>query len=582
MVVTKVVDVVSIDNVKADKKLRKKQKKLKQQSEKQPEVEAAVIVEVASTTTSTTVTSDEVDLKAKEEKKRAKKEKKRMKRDRMEENQDQVKKKDAADMPTDAKKAAKKIKTSGPFKILSSKDGSFKKSFYEESEETAAVTQDAVTKFYAANEMSISGNKCNYTPVLKFKHVNFPTKVMKCCEGFDTPTPIQSQGWPILSCGRDIIGIAQTGSGKTIAFAIPGLLHILDQKPVSRQSSGPIMLVVAPTRELAMQSADVISKAGSFCDIKCICVFGGVPKYEQKKALREGVHVVVATPGRLEDLLNDSFCSLKRVTYLVLDEADRLLDEGFEKPIRNIIGATHPERQIAMFSATWPKSVQELAHEFLVDPVKVTCGSDDLVASQSVTQIVEVVDDYKRDGKINGLLQKYHSSRKNRIIVFVLYKKEAVRVERFLQSRGWNCIAIHGDKAQNQRIEAVEKFKSGEIPLLVATDVAARGLDIPNVEYVINYAFPLTIEDYVHRIGRTGRGGKLGISHTFFTNFDKPRAGELVNLLREAKATIPEELLKFGTHVKKKEHKLYGAFSKNLDMTKKATKITFDNSDDDA
>merc|ERR1712157_105050 len=150
-------------------------------------------------------------------------------------------------------------------------------------------------------------------------------------------------------------------------------------------------------------------------------------------------------------------------------------------------------------------------------------------------------------------------SRSNRILLFVLYKKEAVRVHRMLQNRGWNCCAIHGDNSQFQRIEAVEKFKTGQVPLLIATDVAARGLDIPDVEYVINYSFPLTIEDYVHRIGRTGRAGKTGVSHTYFTNFDKPRAGELINLLREAEQDVPQDLMKFGTHVKKKEHKLYGA-----------------------
>ena len=229
-----------------------------------------------------------------------------------------------------------------------------------------------------------------------------------------------------------------------------------------------------------------------------------------------------------------------------------------------------------MFSATFPTSIQELAHEFLADPIKVTCGSEDLVASRSVKQFVDVVDPHEKDSKIHHLLKQYHSSRKNRIVLFVLYKKEAIRVERTLQKRGWNCVAIHGDKGQDARTEAVEQFKSGKIPLLIATDVAARGLDIPDVEYVLNYTFPLTIEDYVHRIGRTGRGGKNGTSHTFFTVHDKARAGELVNVLREAKQSIPQDLLKFGTHVKKKEHKLYGAFAKNVDMTKKATKIKFD------
>lgn len=182
-----------------------------------------------------------------------------------------------------------------------------------------------------------------------------------------------------------------------------------------------------------------------------------------------------------------------------------------------------------------------------------------------------------RDDRLLALLQKYHSSRSNRIIIFVLYKKEAPRVESLLKRKGWKAAAIHGDISQAQRTAAVEAFKAGTCPLLIATDVAARGLDIPDVEVVINYSFPLTIEDYVHRIGRTGRAGKTGTAVTFFVGAnDKPRAGELINVLREAKQSVPEVLLSFGTTVKKKEHKLYGAHFKDMDLSKKATKITFD------
>ncbi|KAE9022672.1 DEAD-box ATP-dependent RNA helicase 5 [Phytophthora rubi] len=470
--------------------------------------------------------------------------------------------------------------SSGPYQQPASADGSFKKAFYTEGKDTAKMTDKEVGAFHEANQMILSGNNCLYRPVLSFDDVTFESKFMKTTKGFDKPTPIQSQCWPILASGRDIIGIAETGSGKTLAFSIPGLIHIAAQPAVSPNHPGPRMLVVAPTRELAMQSSAVISEAGKKCGLKSVCIYGGVPKHTQKKALRDGVHVVVATPGRLKDLVEERSCNLSKVTFVVLDEADRMLDEGFEKDIRAIIGSTHPERQIAMFSATWPQSIQKLAHEFLNDPVKVTIGSVELAASHNVTQIVEVVEDRARDSRAHGLLQKYHSSRKNRVLLFVLYKKEADRVERMLHQRGWNCIAIHGDRTQQQRSEAIEQFKSGEVPLLIATDVAARGLDIPDVEYVLNYSFPLTIEDYVHRIGRTGRGGKKGIAHTFFTANDKPRAGELVNLLRESNQEVPNDLTKFGTHVKKKEHKLYGAFAKNIDVNKKATKITFDSDDE--
>jgi ATP-dependent RNA helicase DBP3 len=265
------------------------------------------------------------------------------------------------------------------------------------------------------------------------------------------------------------------------------------------------------------------------------------------------------------------------VTYLVLDEADRMLDLGFEPHIRAICSTIRADRQTLMFSATWPTAVQQLASNFLTRPVKVNIGSQELAASHSVTQVVEVVDQAARDERLLALLKKYHSSRSNRIIIFVLYKKEAPRVESLLKRKGWNAAAIHGDISQAQRTAAVDGFKAGTVPLLIATDVAARGLDIPDVEVVINYSFPLTIEDYVHRIGRTGRAGKKGTAHTFFTAAaDKPRAGELINVLREAKQQVPEELLAFGTTVKKKEHKLYGAHFKDVDLSKKASKITFD------
>ncbi|CAK4623202.1 hypothetical protein LEN26_009249 [Aphanomyces euteiches] len=541
-----------------DKKLAKKLRKEAKRKAK----EAAEAVE------------EEVVEEVEESKKDKKKKKKRKHAETAEEADDN----DDAEVSKKSKKHKERSTdfSNGPYQQPPPSDKSFVKSFYVESETTAALSNADVDAFHQKNQMTLSGNQCLYRPLLTFREVNFPKHMMTSTTGFAAPTPIQAQCWPILTSGRDIIGIAQTGSGKTLAFAIPGLVHIADQMKKSKKLQGPVMLVVAPTRELAIQCAEVISIAGKAANITSICIYGGVPKHEQKKALKQGVHVVVATPGRLKDLMEEKACSLSGVTYCVLDEADRMLDDGFEKDIRRIIGGCHAERQIAMFSATWPQSIQTLAHEFLVDPVKVTIGSDELAASANVTQIVEVVDEFSRDGKIDGLLKKYHSSRKNRVLVFVLYKKEAVRVEQMLQRKGWRCTAIHGDKSQEQRMEALEAFKSGKIPLLIATDVAARGLDIPDVEFVLNYSFPLTIEDYVHRIGRTGRGGKKGTSHTFFTNFDKPKAGELVNLLRESNAPVPEELTKFGTHVKKKEHKLYGAFAKDVDMTKKATKITFD------
>jgi len=273
----------------------------------------------------------------------------------------------------------------------------------------------------------------------------------------------------------------------------------------------------------------------------CVCVYGGVSKHTQKNELRAngGVDVVVATPGRLEDLIDDNSLTLEDIRYLVLDEADRMLDDGFEPAIRRIIGkcpAANAKagvgRQTVMFSATWPEEIRALADTFLSNAaIRVTVGGDELSANHRVTQIVECIDARMKDRRLMELLAKYHKSRKNRCLIFVLYKREAVTLQNTLEGRGYSVTAIHGDKNQHDRTSALEEFKSGRIPLLIATDVAARGLDIPQVEYVLNYSFPLTVEDYVHRIGRTGRGGASGISHTFFTDFDKGLAGMSRNIL---------------------------------------------------
>jgi len=456
----------------------------------------------------------------------------------------------------------------------------FKKCFYTMHETTSMMTKEDMKAYHKEHNITLYGKgRKKFKPLLTFEELGFSKSVMKICDKFDKPTPIQAQCWPLLAAGRDVIGIAETGSGKTLAFTIPALNHIKHRmKKSDPRPKGPMMLIVAPTRELAMQSQEVLEEASASVKIRSVCVYGGVPKHGQRQALQAGFEVVVATPGRLIDLIEEGCCDLSGVSYLVLDEADRMLDQGFERDIRKIIGLTHSARQTALFSATWPDSVRELAHEFLQKPIKVTIGSDDLAAGTRIKQIVEVIDDRARESRLTKLLKEYHASRKNRVLLFVLYKKEASRVESNLQRSGWNCSSIHGDKSQEARIRAVEEFKSGKVPLLVATDVAARGLDIPDVDYVINYSFPLTIEDYVHRIGRTGRAGKNGIAHTFFQTSDKARAGELVKVLTEAKQEVPKEMYNFDLNIKKKEHKLYGAFGpKDYGQPmKKATKIVFD------
>jgi len=246
--------------------------------------------------------------------------------------------------------------------------------------------------------------------------------------------------------------------------------------------------------------------------------------------------------------------SLAGVSYLVLDEADRMLDQGFEEDIRHIIKLTHPERQTCLFSATWPEAIRKLAHEFLTDPVKVTIGSGDLVANKRIKQIVDVIDERDKTDKLLKTLQKYaNTETKNRMIVFVLKKAEANDVEDELQKKGYKVSSIHGDKDQKERNRALNSFKEGKTNVLVATDVAARGLDVPDVEFVINYSFPLTIEDYVHRIGRTGRAGKDGVAHSFFHRGDSRNAGCLVKVLKDAEQEVPKEMLQFDLTIEAKD-----------------------------
>ncbi|KAJ1662480.1 RNA-dependent ATPase [Coemansia sp. RSA 1813] len=445
---------------------------------------------------------------------------------------------------------------------------------------SSAVTPAIAQSFYEKHNICVTGDDA-FLPFLEFSQTPFSSNILKACKKFAAPTPIQSACWPVITANRDVIGIAETGSGKTFAFALPAV-HYLSNKygDKAKRCNKPLALIVSPTRELALQTHEQCLEAGKYLGITSVCLFGGAPKGLQLKELKTTKPaIIVATPGRLLDIVeHDQAMDISEVSFLVLDEADRMLDQGFERDITSIIGMLSQgnDRQTVMFSATWPKSVRNLADTFLRNPVKVSIGSDEIAINERVKQIVEVVGGFDKNRKLLDLLKTYHRSRKNRVLVFALYKKEASRIESMLKQKGFNCTSIHGDKAQNQRLEAIEAFRDGSIPLLIATDVAARGLDVPDVEYVINYTFPLTIDDYTHRCGRTARAGKKGIAHTFFTEDDKKHSGGLVNVLKAANMDVPEALLKFGTTVKKKEHSSYGAFFKDIDTSAKPVKIIFD------
>ncbi|GAO15619.1 uncharacterized protein UV8b_04796 [Ustilaginoidea virens] len=469
--------------------------------------------------------------------------------------------------------------------------GSVLAGVYTQTMSLSEVPQADIDDFLAANQVTITDPQKKTSalrPVTEFRHLpatNLLEKTPSPFAGFKAPTPIQAASWPSTLSGRDVVGVAETGSGKTMAFALPCVeaVSAVGEKGTTKA------VVVSPTRELAMQTHTQLASLAALARLKCVCLFGGSSKDEQRALVGRGADIIVATPGRLKDFMSDGTVDLGGCRFAVLDEADRMLDKGFEDDIKQILGACAPRerRQTLMFTATWPQSVQALASTFMVDPVKITIGSGgketengsvELQANARITQRVEVVDPKDKEFRLLQILKQHQQGKRkdDRILVFCLYKKEATRIENFLSRKGIRVGGIHGDLKQEQRTRSLEAFKSGQTPVLVATDVAARGLDIPQVKLVVNVTFPLTIEDYVHRIGRTGRAGNTGEAHTLFTIQDKAHSGSLVNILRGANQAVPEDLLKFGTTVKKKTHDMYGSFFKDVDMTQKSTKITFD------
>ncbi|KAJ3744732.1 DEAD-domain-containing protein [Lentinula detonsa] len=424
----------------------------------------------------------------------------------------------------------------------------FEKNFYVEDKRVSSQTDREIEEFRRTKEIRIQGRNVP-RPVTSFEEVGFPEYLMKTirAQGFSAPTAIQCQAWPMALSGRDMVAIAQTGSGKTISFALPAMLHI-NAQPLLAPGDGPIALVLAPTRELAVQIQQECSKFGNNSRIRNTAIYGGAPKGPQIRDLQRGVEIVIATPGRLIDMLETQKTNLRRVTYLVMDEADRMLDMGFEPQIRKIVSQIRPDRQTLMFSATWPKDVQKLASDFLTDMIQCNIGSMELTANHNITQIVDVCSDFEKRNKMITHLEKI-SSENAKVLIFVATKRVADDITKYLRQDGWPALAIHGDKEQRERDWVLGEFKAGRSPILIATDVASRGLDVKDVGYVINYDFPNNCEDYIHRIGRTGRAGMTGTSYTYFTTDNAKQARELVAILKEAKANVPpqlEEMTMFG------------------------------------
>ena len=345
--------------------------------------------------------------------------------------------------------------------------------------------------------------------VTTFSDFDLHANVLKAvvAEGYETPTPIQAQAIPALLKGRDLLGIAQTGTGKTAAFTLPTLTKLMAE-PRKPQPKEPRVLVLAPTRELALQIAESFKTYARFMPLSVETVFGGVKILGQIRALKKGPDVVVATPGRLCDLIRQKAVSLKGLKVLILDEADQMLDFGFVRDLRAIMAEVPNSRQTLLFSATMPKSIGDLAQNYLSDPVRVSVTPQSSTAER-VAQGVLHVDASNKPEVLRSILSDESI---DRVLVFTRTKHGADKVVRKLEGARIEAKAIHGNKSQSQRVRALDAFRAGPCKVLVATDIAARGIDVEGVSHVVNYDLPNVAEQYVHRIGRTARAGRTGFA----------------------------------------------------------------------
>lgn len=418
----------------------------------------------------------------------------------------------------------------------------FARNFYIEHEEIKRLLPNQVSDLRKKLNVKVLGVQTP-SPVISFAHFNFDEQLMKIirkCE-YSQPTPIQAQAIPVALSGRDLIGIAKTGSGKTAAFIWPMLIHIMDQTDL-KAGDGPIGLILAPTRELSQQIYAETKKFAKAYNIRAVCTYGGGSKWEQQQDLEQGAEIVIATPGRLIDLIKAKATNLARVTMLVLDEADRMFAMGFEAQVRSICDHCRSDRQTLMFSATFQKRIERLARDALSDPIKIIQGELG-EANQDVQQIVHVLP--TANAKFEWLCSHLTAlCSAGSVLIFVTQKNASEELAANLRVREIDLELIHGDFDQATRNKVISRFKRKEVDLLIATDVAARGLDISHVRTVINYDTARDIDTHTHRIGRTGRAGVSGVAHTLVTDKDKEFAGHLVRNLELSNQTVPDDLMR--------------------------------------
>ncbi|XP_018654341.1 uncharacterized protein Smp_174210.1 [Schistosoma mansoni] len=440
----------------------------------------------------------------------------------------------------------------------------FRKNFYVEVPELAKMSKEDVKAYRASLEnIRVRGRECP-KPLRNWVQAGISSRLLACLKrnNFDKPTPIQCQALPVIMSGRDMIGIAKTGSGKTLAFLVPLMRHLEHQAPLN-PGDGPIALLLAPTRELALQIFKETKKLCQAADARAVCVYGGTGISEQIAELKRGAEIIVCTPGRMIDMLaanGGRVTNLHRCSYVVLDEADRMFDLGFEPQVMRIIENCRPDRQTLMFSATFPRQMEILARKVLTLPIEIQIGGRSVVCSD-VEQHAFILSEEEKVYKVLELLGIYQEE--GSVLVFVEKQESADELMRVLLKYGYPCLSLHGGIDQYDRDSVIMDFKRGNIRLLIATSVAARGLDVTDLLLVINYDCPNHYEDYVHRCGRTGRAGRKGFAYTFLTPDQERSAGDVVRAFKQSGQKPPEELMNMWNAYKiRMEHegkKVYGS-----------------------
>ncbi|XP_072247656.1 probable ATP-dependent RNA helicase DDX43 [Leuresthes tenuis] len=439
-----------------------------------------------------------------------------------------------------------------------------KKKFYTEAESVSMLTPEEVSEWRKENnnifvdDLKEEGKKRTIpSPCRTFLEAfELYPEIMENIDrvGFSKPTPIQSQAWPVLLSGEDLIAIAQTGTGKTLAYLLPGFIHMDGQLVPRAERGGPGMLVLTPTRELALQIETECNKY-QYKGYKSVCIYGGGDRRRQINVVKSGVDIVIATPGRLNDLQMNEFINLRSITYLVLDEADRMLDMGFEPQILKILLDIRPDRQTVMTSATWPTGVRRLSKSYLKNPMMVYVGTLDLATVNTVQQTVLIVREEEKKAYVFDFIRSMLPQ--DKVLIFVGKKLMADDLSSDMCLEGLAVQSLHGDHEQCDREEALKDFKESRVRILVATDLASRGLDVHDITHVFNYDFPRNIEEYVHRVGRTGRAGRSGAAVTLVTRENWRMAPELISILERAGQEVPDELVlmaeRFAKHKREKE-----------------------------